>query len=300
MWPLASEDKTFLLASKAEMSSPLARVLRTQVDFLLFRPIAPNLRSEFSHYLGYIVLVALVVGAGRYWDHPAAAQWQRLGLGSLIYVLVLTAFLWLVLKPLRPSNWEFKTVFVFVGLTALPGLLYAVPVERFLPIDTARAVNAWFLGAVAALRVALFVRFLRRVARFDLLRTLVGVLLPLSAIVVSLAALNLEHVVFDLMAGIREEHGTAHGTAYLVVVILTTFALLAFPVTLFLYLAAIVQERRRSHGRMREGESIFEQDLLESFWDSKPSRERSNVQGSRFQKDPETDRSDPTDGGADK
>ena len=44
---------------------------------------------------------------------------------------------------------------MFVGLTALPGWLYAVPVERFLPLDTAQAVNAGFLALVAAWRVAL-------------------------------------------------------------------------------------------------------------------------------------------------
>jgi hypothetical protein len=53
---------------------------------------------------------------------------------------VLAAILYLVVKPLRPANWTYSSVLIFVGLTALPGLLYAIPVERFVSLEYAQTV----------------------------------------------------------------------------------------------------------------------------------------------------------------
>ena len=71
-------------------------------------------------------------------------------------------------------------------------------------------------------------------------------MLPLSAIVAALALLNLEHVVFNLMSGIREGDESANDIAYTIVFTLSVFAFLAFPVTLIAYLVAIF--RKRSSG----------------------------------------------------
>ena len=56
-------------------------------------------------------------------------------------------FVWLVIWPLRPKEWSYKKVLTFVSLTSAPAILYAIPVERFLSLPTARSVNAWFLSS---------------------------------------------------------------------------------------------------------------------------------------------------------
>jgi hypothetical protein len=115
-------------------------VLITQARFLLFRPARPNLKNRYRDYLVYILIVTWLTGIGRYWDHPGAEPWQYAGLGSIAYVFVLAAILYLVVKPLRPANWTYSSVLIFVGLTALPGLLYAIPVERFVSLEYAQTV----------------------------------------------------------------------------------------------------------------------------------------------------------------
>ena len=228
---------------KRSMSGRLRDVFITQIRFLLFQPARPDLQNRFPDYLTYILLVSWLAGIGRYWDHPAAEPWQYAGLGSVIYVFVLSALLYLVVRPLRPANWSYRAVLIFVGLTSLPGLLYAIPVERLLPMAAAQTVNAWFLVVVACWRVALYIRFLMTAAQLDLFRVIVATLLPLSAIVAALALLNLEHVVFNLMSGIREEDESVNDMAYTVVFTLSVFAFMAFPVTLIAYLVTIFRNR---------------------------------------------------------
>lgn len=224
--------------------SHVQTILKTQVDFLLFRGVAPDLAKNAKTYLVYVVLVAWLVGVGRYWDHPNALTWQYFGLGSVAYVFVLSAFLYAIVLPLKPENWTYVSVLVFVGLTSLPGILYAVPVEQFMSLKHAQQANATFLALVAVWRVALYMVFLTRVARLGAFRIIVATLLPLSAIIVALAGLNLEHVVFDIMAGIREESASPNDIAYTVVFTLSLFAYIGFPVTLLLYLFAIFHNRK--------------------------------------------------------
>ena len=227
-----------------DVSPTLRDILKTQFDFLLFRPVRISLSRNLRSWLTYVLIVTWVVGIGRYWDHPSAALWQYIGLGSIAYVFSLSALLFLVVWPLRPANWEFRGVFVFVGLTSLPALLYAVPVERFLDLGVAKTVNAWFLAVVAAWRVALLLRYLYLSARLGWIPVAIVTVLLLSGIVVTLSLLNLEHVVFDLMAGIREEDASANDFAYLIVVSLAFLSVYAFPIALAAYIGAIAYRWR--------------------------------------------------------
>ena len=225
-----------------------SEILRDQWRLLSFRAMGPGIRSAPNRYLWFGLVVTWLAGIGRYWDHPKAWLWQYLGLGSLVYVLVLASFLWLVLWPLRPAHWRWRTVLIFLCLTSLPALLYAVPVERFMSMADAQAANAWFLAIVAAWRVALLVVFLRRVARFSWFETLLGCLLPLSLIVFTLTALNLEHVVFQFMGGLRDPPVSSADLSYQVVWVLGMLSMLAAPVVLVLYLGKILwiqRDRRR-------------------------------------------------------
>jgi len=218
-------------------------MLRTQFAFLVFRPIQLSLQQDFVRWFAFVLITTWLAGIGRYWDHPSAESWQYLGLGSVGYIFCLSMLLFLIVWPLRPSNWSFRGVLIFVGLTSFPALLYAIPVERLVDLKAAQSINAWFLGIVAIWRVALLFRYLVSSAKLHwFIVTIVSVLL-LSGIVVTLTLLNLEHVVFDLMAGIRKENASPNDAAYLVVLSLAFISLWAFPVALVLYLGAVVRRQ---------------------------------------------------------
>ena len=219
-------------------------MLRTQFAFLVFRPIQISLRQDFWRWFTFVFVVTWVAGIGRYWDHPSAEYWQYAGVGSITYIFCLSLLLYLIVLPLRPSNWTYRGVLVFVGLTSLPALLYAIPVERVVDLKTAQSINAWFLGVVAAWRVALLVRYLVASASLHWFVVATVSVLLLSGIVVALTLLNLEHVVFDIMAGIREEDASPNDAAYLIVFGLAFFSLWAFPVALVLYLGAVVHRQQ--------------------------------------------------------
>lgn len=218
-------------------------ILRQQFKLLTFQKLELDLDRNLRAYLIYVFVVTWLVGIGRYWDHPGAHIWQYAGLGSLIYILVLSAFLYVVVLPLKPIRWSYPLVLVFVGLTSLPAMLYATPVERFMPLEQAQQANAWFLAIVALWRVLLYIRFLSRGAGLCKFGTFIATLLPLSGIVVVLAVLNLEHVIFEIMAGVRTEDRSPNDMAYSVVFLLSLFAYLAFPVTLICYLVEIYRRR---------------------------------------------------------
>ena len=219
-------------------------ILRTQFAFLAFRPVRISVSQDFWPWFTFVLATTWLAGIGRYWDHPSAETWQYLGLGSVVYIFCLSALLYLVVWPLRPSNWSFRGVLIFVGLTSLPAVLYAIPVERYVDLKTAQSINAWFLGVVAMWRVALLFRYLLTYARLHWFVVTTVMTMLLSGIVVALSLLNLEHVVFDLMAGIREENASPNDAAYIVVVALAVYSLFAFPVALLLYLGAVVQRRK--------------------------------------------------------
>ncbi len=219
-------------------------MLRSQLAFLVFRPIQVRLRQDFWRWFTFVFVVTWIAGIGRYWDHPSAEYWQYVGVGSIVYVFCLSFLLYLIVWPLKPYNWTYRGVLIFVGLTSLPALLYAVPVERVVDLKTAQSINAWFLGVVAVWRVVLLLRYLHASAKLHWFVVVTVSVLLLSGIVVTLTLLNLEHVVFDLMAGIRKEDASPNDSAYLIVLGLAFFSLWAFPVALVLYLGAVVRSQQ--------------------------------------------------------
>lgn len=219
--------------------------LKDQVRVLTFRLPSRSIAEHSWWYLLFGLLITWFAGLGRYWDHPSADWWQYAGFGSVLYVLVLAGILWLVVLPLKPERWSYRSVLVFVTMTSLPALLYAIPVERWLSAGDAASANALFLQLVAAWRVALLIWFLSRFAKLGWAMAGIVSLLPLALIVISLAILNLEHAVFQIMAGIREQEPSPYDQSYAVVVGLTYLAFLSSPGLLGLYLAAIVQAANR-------------------------------------------------------
>ena len=212
---------------------------------LTARFTADDVASVRWPHLAVGLLFTWLAGIGRYWDSPRANTLQHLGVGSLVYVFVLSAFLWLLLMPLQPARWSYFQILTFISAVSPPAVLYAIPVEKFMTLDQARRINVWFLAIVATWRVALYVVFLVRYAGFRYLRLIVAALLPLTVIVFGLTALNLERAVFDLMAGLDPAAGTSADSAYEVLLGLSLFSLVVAPVVFALYLGLVILGRRR-------------------------------------------------------
>ncbi len=222
----------------------LPTIVADELRLLTFRAPSRAVVTNWKAYLALGLFFTWLAGIGRYWDNPRAEVWQKAGLGSIVYVFVLAAVLWLLLWPLRPQNWSYRSVLTFVTLTAPPAVLYAIPVERFLSPAQAAQANAGFLAIVAAWRVGLLGVFLRRVARLPWLQLIVATLLPLALIVVSLALLNLEHVLFDLMAGIRDANRSSNDTAYTVVFALAYVSFVSWPILAIAYAFSVFRAWR--------------------------------------------------------
>jgi hypothetical protein len=230
----------------------LSEVLRTEAKLLAFQPVKPDMARQGHLYLSLGFLSAWLVGVGRYWDNPRAELWQHLGLGSVLYIMILAALLWLIILPLRPRNWSYLGVLTFVGLTSPPALLYAVPVERFFTLDTAQTINVWFLAVVAGWRVILLFIYLRKSAGLSRFATFVATFLPLVLIVTVLAFLNLEHVVFRIMGGLADDERSGNDSAYLVLLMLTWISVSLAPVLLIGY-GWLSWDRWRSRSARAEG-----------------------------------------------
>ena len=230
-------------------------VLKTCVRLLSFRATQLELIQLTWKHLVFGICITWIVGVGRYWDNPRVGLLQHLGVGSVVYIFVLSAFLWLIVYPLRPKHWSYLRVLTFVSLVSPPAILYAIPVEKFLSLPTANSTNALFLAVVAIWRVALLLFFLQRLGELDWFSTVIATLLPLTMIVVSLTVLNLERVVFNLMGGISSPSG--NDAAYVVLILLTWASVLLFVPIVICYLVIAVYKtraRRRSE-TVNEGES---------------------------------------------
>ena len=221
--------------------TPLVAVAR----FLTFRLSRADYLALDKRHLGFALLCTWIVGIGRWWDDPKASLLQHAGLGSVVYACVLAAVLWLVVLPMKPRDWTYPRALTLVAMTAPPGILYAIPVERIFSLRTAGELNLWFLAAVATWRVALLIHFLIRFPLIGVFAAIVCALLPVTTIVTALSALNLHKVVFNIMGSIGEGSRSAHDSAYGVLLALTVLSWFVFPLTALGYLTALVFARRR-------------------------------------------------------
>jgi len=209
---------------------------RTVIRLLTFRISRDEFLQFNKTHLAVGVVATWIVGIGRWWDDPGARLLQHLGAGSLIYIFLLALLLWLIIWPLKPERWSYRHVLTFVSLTSFPAILYAIPVESFVSMATARTLNVWFLAVVAAWRVALLFFYLKRYARLPAFSIVVAALLPITFIIVSLTMLNLERAVFEVMGGLRGA-GTANDDAYGVLLMLTLISGFLFIPLLLCYIS---------------------------------------------------------------
>ena len=212
-------------------------MLATLVRLLTFRLDAAGYKALGEREARVGLVLAWIAGIGRYWDHPTAGFAQKSGVGSVIYVLALSALLSLMLRPMRAHRREYWNVAAMVGLSSPLAWLYALPVERWTDVELAIELNVGFLAVVATWRVLLFARYLSVGCVLPGHATIACALLPLSAIVTALSVLNLENAVFDLMGGLRREGASERviDETYKVVVNTTFFSWLAFLPLLIAY-----------------------------------------------------------------
>jgi hypothetical protein len=184
-----------------------------------------------------------IVGMGRYWDDQGASLLQHAGLGSVIYIFSLSAFIWLIVKPFRVDVWSYFRVLTFISLTSFPAILYAIPVEKFLSISTANMINVWFLAIVAAWRLSLLYRFLKIFTLLSYGNILVITFMPICLIISVLTALNLHRVVFNIMGGIRDPN--PHESSYFVLMFLTVISVILSLPLLISYIVGVVNSRNK-------------------------------------------------------
>ncbi len=220
----------------------MLQIVKDTFRLLTFRIAREEILNFGWQHLVFGLICTWLVGIGRYWDNPRAEFLQHLGIGSVVYIFVLSLFLWLTVLPLKAKDWTYFKVLTFVSLVSPPAILYAIPVQNFFNLETANTINAVFLLFVAAWRVGLLFFFLRKFASLDGFSAISAALFPLAFIVAALTILNLDRVVFDLMAGIIEQ--TPNDAAYGILGWMTLFSVFAFPVILICYVVAIVKNNR--------------------------------------------------------
>jgi hypothetical protein len=113
--------------------------------------------------------------------------------------------------------------------------------------------NVVFLAVVASWRVALYAVFLKRTAALSPGRAIVGTLLPLAIIVVVLSLLNLEHVVFNIMGGLRANEASQNDGAYMVVLMLSLLSSTLAPLLFIAYLILVYRSWRGAQQGISRG-----------------------------------------------
>ncbi|MBK6630051.1 MAG: hypothetical protein IPG33_02870 [Betaproteobacteria bacterium] len=116
----------------------LKTLLIEELRFLAFRPNGLAIRTHWKAFLVFGLFFTWLAGVGRFWDNPKAhlCKIPRPRLRCCIFVLAFIVFL--LLLPLKPRNWTYRNVLLFIALTAPPAVLYAIPVEKFMAAEAAR------------------------------------------------------------------------------------------------------------------------------------------------------------------
>jgi len=217
-------------------------LVHSVIKLLLFSSTRDEmLQLDRKHFLIGLAGTWLV-GMGRYWDDEKANIFQHLGLGSVFYIFILSAFIWLIVKPFRIEGWNYFIVLTFVGLTSFPAIFYAIPVERYYSVEAANKINVWFLAIVAAWRLGLLFYFLKIFTQLKIGNILTITLMPICVIISSLTALNLHHVVFNIMGGVRNP--TPHDSSYFVLLFLTGISIVLTAPLLISYGIGIYLRRK--------------------------------------------------------
>lgn len=214
---------------------------RLMFRVLLFRATTAELDNLGWRNLPYALPIVWLVGYGRWWDDPnPLSLLHRSGLGSVVYVFVLAGLLWIASLPLRERTLTYPKMLAFVSLTALPGALYAIPVETFMTNDMAIRMNIIFLSIVSVYRVALLFWFQMRGIGMGAYAAFLATFMPISLIGIGLVFFGLVEGILDIMGGFRESGAIA---AYEFVAGLSCLFTWGAPVLIILWVIAGTRRR---------------------------------------------------------
>jgi len=227
-------------------------VIATWSRLLAFSISKEEFLALNGRWLVFGLAATWVAGIGRHWDDPRGQFLQQTGIGSVIYVFCLSLLLWLIAKPLDPSRIRLPHLLTFVSLTSPPAFLYAIPLEKWMDLESSNTINFWFLILVSCWRIALLFQYYR-LCGLGMWHTILATALPLGIIVFTLTALNLQHAVFDIMGGIRESEQTPHDAAYGLLSMLSLLAVMLTPLLGLIWISDIVG--RSSLARFSQGKA---------------------------------------------
>lgn len=217
------------------MTNPWVAPFRLMWRTLTFRATAEEYEQATWHAYAVGLFFVWLAGVGRTWDDPDVYGLRKTGFGSLMYVAVLAGFILVFASPLARRKVKYHHVLLFVSMTALPALLYAIPVERWTTLAQAQVINLNFLLVVAAYRVALFLGFLGNCMKMPWFDMVLAAILPLMLIISIIAISGMGHVVLDVMGGLHGRDPGAQDLANSVVMTLTGISCIGFFPTLIVY-----------------------------------------------------------------
>lgn len=209
---------------------------------LTFRVSAEDAAKYGRWHFAIGMALTMLAGVGRWWDDPNALVPQKTGLVSLVYVFMLSLWLWVFAAPLAKGAIHFGQVVVYVMMTSPVAFVYALPVERWESPQEAAILNVQLLGLVATWRVTMYILFLKRAARLTWFRTLGAALLPVSAVICALSLARIGDEVARDMGGVRES--TVPGAAEQALDLVFACAWLVFPIVLVCWLWALISNLR--------------------------------------------------------
>jgi len=225
---------------------------------LMFRVLTFRLTPEefdelgFRHFLLGTV-TAWAVGFGRWWNRPEDAMpLLRSGIVSVIIVLALGLLLHVVTSVLKPQHRGLLKTTAYVSLTSLPAAVYALPLESWMELEQARSGNFAMLTVVAVWRVALYVCFLMRIARFKLYTTIVTTVFPLAVVVFLLAVNGLTFHVLQLNTGRADTPISTAESRYEVILYMGILSIYVAPVAFVLWLLLWAWSRKRTINKESE------------------------------------------------
>ncbi|MBI4750087.1 MAG: hypothetical protein HY774_16500 [Acidobacteria bacterium] len=108
----------------------LASVCSTLFRILTFQFTKAEIENPSYWHLVVGFILTWVVGIRRYWDHPKAELLQYFGPGSVMYVLVLALYLYLVVLPVWPDTWSYRQLLTFIRLTSPLAILYVYQLKN--------------------------------------------------------------------------------------------------------------------------------------------------------------------------
>lgn len=214
----------------------IPKALRTIFRILTFRATREELQENVAALLVTALVITWIVGIGRWWDDPRDLPiFVQMGVGSVLYVFGMAAILWVTFAPLVSERLGAHHFVAFVASTSLPGLVYAVPIERWTDMNSASTYNVIALLFVSVYRVSLLMWFCHRVNKLNGAESIVVTFLPISVIAFALTALGHGASIMDIMGGLRDR--MSKSDMEMIVGTIGCLSMVVGPILILIYIA---------------------------------------------------------------